>query len=390
MRLPPRSLLRVLLPALLLALAPAGAGAAQDRRRAEADLQTIRAQIDKVRQQVRQDAVQRDRLSRDLRSAEESVAQARGELSRLRRERAERDAARAELAAQRTAREAQLEAARAALSAQVRAAYLLGRDEPLKLLLNQRDPGEAGRNFAYYGYVGRMRAGQMAEIREYMASLDEVKAAIDAEDAELARLEAEQRRQVDGLEQARRERRRVLASLVEESRSRSQQLTRLQQQQGQLEKLLRDLDRALERFPVDPNDAFAKLRGRLAWPVAGELAAKFGDTRAGGVRWNGVLVATERGTPVRAIHPGRVAYADWLPGLGLLMIVDHGGGYLSLYGHNEQLYRAAGDSVKAGDTLAAAGDTGGRSRAELYFEIRRAGKPVDPRPWFRTPAPPRR
>jgi septal ring factor EnvC (AmiA/AmiB activator) len=210
MRRPPRYAVVL----LALALLPGAGEAAPDRRRAESDLATIRAQIDKVRQQVRQDAVQRDQLNRDLRTAEESVAQARGELTRLRRERAERDAARAELAAQRAEREQQLAQARDALAAQLRAAYLLGRDEPLKLLLNQRDPGEAGRNFAYYGYIGRMRAGQMAELQGYMASLDEVKSAIDAEDAELARLEAQQRVQVAGLEQARRERRQVLASLT--------------------------------------------------------------------------------------------------------------------------------------------------------------------------------
>ena len=113
------------------------------------------------------------------------------------------------------------------------------------------------------------------------------------------------------------------------------------------------------------------------------MTAAFGDTRASGVKWDGLVVATERGAPVRAVAAGRVVYADWLPGLGLLAIVDHGEGYLSLYGHNERLYKAAGESVAVGEVIAAAGDTGGRPEPELYFEIRRAGRPVDPRPWFR-------
>ena len=138
---------------------------------------------------------------------------------------------------------------------------------------------------------------------------------------------------------------------------------------------------------MEGNDAFARLRGKLAWPVSGHLVARYGEARAGGVRWDGVLVATERGTPVKAVCAGRVIYADWLPGLGLLAIVDHGDGYLSLYGHNERLYKAAGDAVAAGDTLAAAGDSGGSSRPELYFEIRKGGKPVDPRPWFKASDP---
>ena len=153
------------------------------------------------------------------------------------------------------------------------------------------------------------------------------------------------------------------------------------------DRLTRELRAAMERFPVEGNDAFMRLRGKLAWPVNGHLVARFGDTRAGGVHWDGVLVATERGAPVKAVCQGRVIYADWLPGLGLLAIVDHGDGYLSLYGHNERLYKAAGEQVAAGDTIAAAGDSGGSPRPELYFEIRKGGKPVDPRPWFRAPDP---
>jgi murein hydrolase activator len=143
----------------------------------------------------------------------------------------------------------------------------------------------------------------------------------------------------------------------------------------------------MERYPLEAAGAFAKLRGKLAWPVSGHLVARFGDTRAGGVRWDGVLVATERGTPVKAVCEGRVIYADWLPGLGLLAILDHGDGYLSLYGHNERLYKAVGERVAAGDTIAAAGDSGGSGRPELYFEIRKGGKPVDPRPWFKAADP---
>jgi septal ring factor EnvC (AmiA/AmiB activator) len=179
----------------------------------------------------------------------------------------------------------------------------------------------------------------------------------------------------------------VLANLEVQSHSRAQNLERLRTQQGGLEKLVRELRAALERFPVEGNDAFTRLRGKLAWPVSGHLVARFGDARAGGVRWDGVLVATERGAPVKAVCQGRVIYADWLPGLGLLAIVDHGDGYLSLYGHNERLYKAAGEQVAAGDTIAAAGDSGGSPRPELYFEIRKGGKPVDPRPWFKAADP---
>jgi septal ring factor EnvC (AmiA/AmiB activator) len=165
-------------------------------------------------------------------------------------------------------------------------------------------------------------------------------------------------------------------------------LKRFQQQQAQLERLLRDLNRALESSPVDPNDAFARLRGKLTWPVGGRLIASFGDSRAGAIRWDGLLIAADRGRAVKAVHDGRVIYADWHPGMGLLIILDHGNGYWSLYGHNEELFKQTGSSVSAGDTISSAGDSGGRSESALYFQIRRSGKPVDPRPWFRSAKPP--
>ena len=180
----------------------------------------------------------------------------------------------------------------------------------------------------------------------------------------------------------------MLASLESAARTREQRLARLKSQQADLEQLLNELNRSRSLLPPpDTSSAFAALRGQLRWPVAGHISAEFGATRASGIRWDGMVVATQRGAPVRAVAAGRVVYADWLPGLGLLAIVDHGDGYLSLYGHNEQLYKAAGESVVAGDVIASAGDTGGRPEPELYFEIRRGGRPVDPRPWFREPEP---
>jgi len=358
-----------------------------DARKAEEQLQAVKSEIERVTREVSAEQVERDRLTRDLRGAELQVARARDALAEVRHQRAEDAARRAALAAEKRTREAQLDENRTALAGQMRAAYLIGRQEPFKLLLNQKDPALAGRMFAYYSYFGRARAGQIHLIEDDVRRLAELDAELEAEDAKLAELESEQRAQLSELEQARERRSHVLVSLEAQSRSRAQNLERLRAQQSGLEKLVRELRAAMERFPVEGNDAFTRLRGKLAWPVNGRVVARFGDARAGGVRWDGVLVATERGAPVKAVCQGRVIYADWLPGLGLLAIVDHGDGYLSLYGHNERLYKAAGEQVAAGDTIAAAGDSGGSPRPELYFEIRKGGKPVDPRPWFKAPEP---
>ena len=366
---------------------PAPPNPQADARKAEAQLQAVKSEIERVTREVSSAQVERDRLTRDLRNAELSVGHARESLSDLKRQRAAHAARRTALAAEQRERAAQLEKNRTDLAGEIRAAYTIGRQEPLKLLLNQEDPALAGRMFVYYGYFSRERAGEIRIIQDDVQRLADLAAELDAEDAALARLQQQQRAELSALERARAQRSQVLAGLDAESRTRAQNLERLRAQQAGLEQLLRELRAAMERFPLETNEAFARLRGKLAWPVSGHLVARFGDARAGGVRWDGVLVATERGSPVKAVCGGRVIYADWLPGLGLLAIIDHGDGFLSLYGHNERLYKAAGEHVAAGETLAAAGDTGGTGRTELYFEIRKGGKPVDPRPWFRAADP---
>jgi len=358
-----------------------------DTRKTEAELQAVKSEIERVTRQVSDEQVEKDRLSKELRSAEVSVGKARESLDSVRRGRAERASRRAQLASQKRTREADLAQNRSALAGQLRAAYLIGREEPLKLLLNQKDPERAGRMFVYYSYFGRARADQIHEIENDVQAIADLDEQVQSEDARLAELEKQQRADLMEMEMAREKRSGVLKSLTAESNSHAQSLARLKDQQSGLEKLLRELRRAMERFPLDNNDAFARLRGKLAWPVVGKLIARFGESRAGGVKWDGVLVATERGAPVRAVYGGRVIYADWLPGLGLLTIIDHGEGYMSLYGHNERLYKTVGERVTAGDTVGSAGDSGGSNRPELYFEIRKAGKAVDPRPWFRNGEP---
>jgi septal ring factor EnvC (AmiA/AmiB activator) len=379
--------------ALLFATSGVLSGAAADEpnpAKAEAELKAVRTQIEQVQAEMERDAGRRDQLSRELEESEKTVGSARGELEKLRRERAAHTARRAELAAERAGEEAELATDREALAGQIRAASMIGRQEPIKLLLNQRDPGQIGRMLVYYQYFGRARASQIVAIDAHLAELATLDAALAAEEQQLAELEEQQQGELAKLQGARERRGRALVSLDAESKNRAKELDRLKDQQGGLEKLVRELRRALERidkFPTDSKDAFAKLRGKLAWPVAGKLVATFGQTRAGGLKWDGVLLTGTQGTPVRAIYHGRVVYADWLSGLGLLTIIDHGDGYLSLYGHNERLYKEVGERVMAGDTIATLGDSGGQPRAELYFEIRKAGKPIDPKPWFKSAAP---
>ena len=378
------------LAAAVLAVAALGGpniSRAQDAKKTAADLKALKTEIEKVSSQVRTDKAAKDRLARELRTAEMSVSGVRRSLEDLREQRAENARKRAALAEDKRKRQADLARERESLAGQLRAAYLIGSEEPLKLLLNQKDPSRAGRMFAYYSYFGRARAEQIDRINTNLSEIDRLDRDMAATDERLAGIETERKAELGKLDNARTERGKVLASLQTESKERAQSLERMKREQGALEKLLNELKRAIQRFPPDNSTEFGRLRGKLAWPVQGRLTARFGETRGGSVKWDGVLLSVERGAEVRAVYSGRVVYADWLPGLGLLTIVDHGDGYLSLYGHNERLYKAVGESVAAGDPIAAAGDSGGSSRPELYFEIRKAGKPVDPRPWFRNADP---
>jgi septal ring factor EnvC (AmiA/AmiB activator) len=347
----------------------------------------LQTRIAAVRDQVNQDALASDRAAQDLQAAEVSVASARAQLAELHHERTELTAHRATVTADKHSHETSVAAMRTSLAQQMRAAYMIGGEEPLKLLLNQEDPARAGRMFAYYSYFGRARAGLIAAIDGAVQQLADLDTQLAADEQRLDGLQSATADELGQLETARSQRDVALVAIKAQSRDSALALQRLQGQQAALTALLRDLKRALEPFPSDANSAFGSLRGRLAWPVGGHLAARFGQVRAGGLKWDGMLIDTERGADVRAVYRGRVIYADWLPGLGLLTIIDHGDGYLSLYGHNDRLYKAVGDTVSAGDVIAASGDSGGSSRPQLYFEIRKGSRPLDPSPWFRQPVP---
>jgi len=364
----------------------AGAAAWPAERDPEKQLQEVRERIEALQRSIRRDTDRRDRLSAQLRDAEQKVRGARGRLAEVRKRLAASDERLRQLASERERNEKILDDQRAVLAAQLRAAYMSGRQEPLKLLLSQDDPAAFGRMLVYYSYLGRARAGKIAEIEAAVMAIEQAAAQQAEERERLAALEADSRRELSAVDSARTERGKAVRNMNAQIRSNSDTIAKLKREAAGLEKLVADLRRALRDLPPGAGLAFEKVRGRLAWPVAGRIAARYGQPRGGGLKWNGVLIEAGRGSEVRALYEGRVAYSDWLPGMGLLMIIDHGG-YLSLYAHHEQLYKAAGDRVEGGEVIGTVGDSGGRSKPGLYLEIRRGAQPVDPVPWFRRPAP---
>ncbi len=261
---------------------PAGSTKADRRTQTEAQLQALQVRIAAIGEKVNRDAAQSDRATQELQVAEASVASARARLADLRREHADRTAHRASVAAETKLREAEVAELRAGLAQQMRAAYMVGGEEPLKLLLNQQDPATAGRMFAYYGYLGRARASVIETIDADVHKLGDLDAQLAADEQRLDVLQAATADQVTQLEAARSQRDAALVAIKAESRNSALALQRMRDQQAALTALLRDLKQAVEAFPSETNGTFDHLRGRLAWPVGGQVAARFGQVRAGG------------------------------------------------------------------------------------------------------------
>lgn len=349
----------------------------------EAELKQVRGRIDAIRRAIHADAEQRDALAGQVKEAELRIQTARERLSDVRSRRIASENRLAELKDEQVATDRKIAEQRDALGAELKVAYMNGRQEQVKLLLNQQDPAQLGRMLAYYGYFGRARAERITAISEHLAHLELLAESIAAETEQLRALEEDQARDVKTLAGARDRRARTLAQVQSKIKTRNDQLTQLQREAQALEKLVEELRRAIEEFPELAEQPFQRVKGKLPWPVKGSLLARFGQLRAGGpLKWQGIVISAERGTQVRAPYYGRVVYADWLPGLGLLVVLDHGGGYMSLYGHNEQVYRRVGDRVAPGDALAAVGDAAGLGKPGLYFEIRKGRAALDPGGWL--------
>lgn len=367
--------------ALALAWSTSAFAAGVDAK--ETELKQVRARIESIRKAIHADAERRDALAAQLKKSEIAIQSARQQLAAVRAQRAATEKELAALQREQTETERAIEAERSSLAGELAAAYKNGRQEQLKLLLNQQDPASLGRMMTYYRYFGRARAARIDRISERLEHLALVKERVSAQAARLQALEAENERSVAQLADARRARAATLAQLQAKLKSRNQELTKLQSDARALENLVAELRRAIEEFPELAQQPFQRVRGKLPWPVSGKVLARFGELRAGGpLKWQGIVIGAARGTQVRAPFHGRVVYADWLPGLGLLLVLDHGDGYMSLYGNNEQLYRRVGDRVAPGDIVAAVGDAAGVGKPGLYLEIRKGRQTLDPAAWL--------
>ncbi|MEH6543982.1 MAG: peptidoglycan DD-metalloendopeptidase family protein [Porticoccaceae bacterium] len=267
------------------------------------------------------------------------------------------------------------------LNNEVAVAYRLGQQEPIKLLLNIEDPQELNRTLKYYDYFVAARTRELGKYRSALAEIRTISSTINSKRdtliSERSSLEQEQQR----LEEHRKQRQQLLAKFQQQYSSENARLKKLKNEENYLQSVIETIQ--LKARQATTGAPFGKQSGKLPWPVEGKLISAFGDQRASSLRWSGWLLQASEGSTVRTIHPGTVVFSDYLRGHGLLVIVDHGDGYLSLYAHNQTLVRNVGERVKGGDTIARVGSSGGIKRSALYFEIRHNGKAVNPKSWLR-------
>ena len=373
--------------ALILLLVLAAVAAAQESNEdltkiKELELEEVRGRISELKTNMDRSAAARDRLSSELQDAEVLIAKQRIRLQELERERDYSTRKKEQLDARLADREAELDEESSELASQVRAAYMSGSQERIKLLLNQRDPATIGRLMAYYGYLNDYRAENIDAVTQHIRELADLRSEVAAEEERIAALARERYAELTELNAAQEQRQELLASLRERMADEGREIERLAAQEEDLSRLIAELTSILSDYPIRSEDPFSEHRGRLTWPVAGTLLHDFGQPRVSDkLKWNGVVLGAPRGREVRSVYHGRVVFSDWLAGMGLLVVVDHGEGYMTLYGYNETLLKNTGDWVAPGDVIATVGDSGGQAESALYFEIRRGTRPVNPRQW---------
>lgn len=359
--------------------------AQSDEAQTRAQLEQLEHNIKRIQSEIGSAGTERDQLQDELRGAEV-------QLGRLLRDiqRSERDIQSSELELQELKAQArQLTAARdeqrERITLELNNAWRMGREGQLKLLLSQDSPDTVSRTLTYYRYFLEARQERLAAYRATLGELDKTTANIDSTLSRLRTRREDLTAQRSRLDKAQREREQALARLTASISNKSQELGQLQASRTKLESLLAAIETAIDKLDVPEGyQDFAAARGTMPWPLEGKPSNRFGRPRnEGKMRWQGVTIPARAGTTVRAIHHGRVVYADWLRGSGLLLIVDHGDGYMSLYAHNQSLLRDVGEWVSAGTPVSTVGDTGGQGRNALYFEVRHKGKPVDPASWCR-------
>jgi len=378
---------KLFLPLLVACLVATPALLAEDKDAREKELKSVLRKIEKLKQaidvkedsksqyikQLKSTEVRIGKLNQKIRAIGKKINRKKSELSGLRETRLKH--------------QRQLSRENDYLAEQVYTAFTLGRQEKVKLLFSQQEPQSLQRNLVYYQYFSNARVDLINDVQNNIDKIIETEQLIREARKDLEQSQQTLTRQKKELNQDRGKRKSIIASLDKQLKQQGGSLTRLEDEASQLQKLIESIEEIFVDAPETEisQQAFAELKGKLAWPVKGKLRRLFGRNKPlSNLRWQGVTIEAADGQHVRAIYHGRIAFADWLRGMGNLIIIDHGKSYLSLYGHNESLFKAAGEWVEAGEIIGSIGSSGGQKNSGLYFEIRKRGKPQNPTNWCKS------
>ena len=390
----------VLLLAGAVSLAPAQtptpAQRAQRQAATQKQLAALRGQIQSLSEEQRKLEGEKNAAARELREIDGRVSQSQRRLRETEARIAAQETELARLQGRQQELERGLATQRAELAQLLRSAYAMGRHEQLKLLLEQGRMSDLARTLAYHRYFQQQRKEDIGRLTQELKTLADVSEQVRATTLELQAARAQQSGELDALAGQRRERGKLVSSLDAQYRDRESRIKALGRDEKATVALLERLRKLMEQSakapvrtpntpgtrPATPNDARVPI-GPLNLPLSGSVLAGYGGTMPDGHRSQGLLIAGNAGAEVRAVSAGRVAYADWLKGYGLLLILDHGNGWMTLYAFNDTLLKNVGDSVRAGEAISTVGSSGGQGRPALYFELRRNGQPQDPRSWLK-------
>ncbi len=370
--------LAVLLATLLTT--PTGWAATPDQSQ---QLKQLRGEIELLQQHISSDKREKSNIFQAVKQADKQISRlsrtlrtTRKQLKKQRKRYHQTQANIAQLNRELAERKEQL-------SRHMRSGYSAGQQPALKLLLNQNDPAKTGRALTYYRYL---TTAQLRAIDDTRTSVDKLSAAeerLRQETAKLTQLQQEQEHQIQGLSETKKTRRQLLAELDQRIQTKEQRLQHLIENEKQLTALLKGLAQEANARALQGKN-LARLKGKLKWPTQGKLLHRFGTSRhQGDLKWQGVLIGGQEGQDIHAIAPGKIVFADWLKGYGLTLIIDHGHNYMSIYSHNQSLFKELNDRIDERELIASMGSSGGNNRQGLYFEIRYKGKPVNPARWCR-------
>lgn len=345
-------------------------------------LEQVQQQILTTQTQLKKTSSEHQSIEASLKKTDQAIGEVTKELRQTEHKIADIKQRIAELEAQQQELEQIKQQQLDMLTGQIKSAYQIGQHDYLKMMLNQNSPAKLERVLTYYQYLNKARIKEVEKLKLTVAALEKNKQVLTEAQLEFAKLLDSQKNKQTELVKLKQAQKRNLAQLASVIKTDKQQLAALKQDETALSQALKALAEAVEALPkqVDFN-GLAQVKGRLLWPTKGRLRDYFGKRKSGELRWKGVVINAPSGQVVNNIYAGQVVFSDWLNGYGLVLVVEHGDGYMSLYGHNQALLKEVGDTVHAGEPIALVGQSGGQATPNLYFEIRYQGKPLDPTKW---------